>query len=714
MPRTIIVDFETYYDKDYSLRKAGMSYPQFIRDKRFHVFGMSVDEDGEQYWVPADAIPDWLVSNRDNILVAHNGFFDFAVMAWHYDFIPGYMVDTLLMANHVLGSARDRGGSRNDLGSLAERLGLNPKGRVEFMAGVRHPTEEQMRALIAYAMNDAALARQVLNRLLPQFTNPDFEFWLMDHTIRIYLTKPLRINPEKLKNVKAVVEKRQAELITAASVVAKKWGPPLAEKISISASKLEEKLVDADEDQEKLLKKEIKRLRSVALAIKGDVKKILASDKLFPLLLRDIFAGSKVKMPLKRSAKPRKDGTQPMIPALSKSDPAYIALTEHPVDDIANLVKARLVVRSAATVAARLATMQKYLDLGIGIPVHLVYYGAHTGRFSGGGGFNWQNLTNPDRAQDEIDKLIAGMIRDAVEAGDGKVFVEVDAAQIEARVLGWLAEEQDLLQDFAAKVDLYSKFIGGVLSEEIRKPTDAEKKDPAKKDFVKHLLLMRDVGKKAVLGLGYQMGADKFLARLRADNRELAKMVDSGAISMEMAKNIVETYRDTYQEIVALWDRLNKAFHRARQGILTKVGPVTFKRVGVAAVACILPSGRALYYRNIRQEQRKTKRPGKPRFDGKDEMEWKHGSGQKIYGGLLTENIVQAISRDILVEAVLATEQAGYPVALHVHDSVVGNVAEAKGQEAMDFLVKTLSTPPSWGEGMVLSAEGHFGRSMGK
>jgi hypothetical protein len=81
MPRTIIVDFETYYDKDYSLRKPGMSYPQFIRDKRFHVFGMSVDEDGEQYWVPADAIPDWLASNRDNILVAHNGFFDFAVMA---------------------------------------------------------------------------------------------------------------------------------------------------------------------------------------------------------------------------------------------------------------------------------------------------------------------------------------------------------------------------------------------------------------------------------------------------------------------------------------------------------------------------------------------------------------------------------------------------------------------------------------------------------
>jgi DNA polymerase len=661
MPRTIIVDFETYYDKDYSLRKPGMSYPQFIHDKRFHVFGMSVDSGQEQYWVPAHDIPTWLNTHKDEILVAHNGFFDFAVMAWHYKFIPAYMVDTLLMANHVLGSARDKGGSRNDLGSLAERLGLKPKGRVEFMAGVRYPTEEQMRALIAYATNDAALARQVLNRLLPQFTNQDFEFWLMDHTIRIYLTKPLRINPEKLKNVKSMVEKRQAELIAAAGVP----------------------------------------------------RSLLASDKQFAAHITGLLKTHKVRVPMKRAAKPRKDGTQPMIPALSKGDPAYIALTEHPVAEIANLVKARLVVRSAATVASRLATMQKYIDLGIGIPVHLVYYGAHTGRFSGGGGFNWQNLTNPDRAQDEIDKLIAGMIRDAVEAGDGKVFVEVDAAQIEARVLAWLAGEEDLLQDFAAKVDLYSKFIGGVLGEEVRKPTDAEKKDATKKDFVKHLLLMRDVGKKAVLGLGYQMGADKFLARLRADNRELAKIVDSGVITLDMAKNIVKSYRDSYQEIVSLWTALDRAFHRARQGIIAKVGPVTFKRIGVAAVACILPSGRALYYRNIRQEKRKTQRPGKFGKPG-DEMEWKHGSGQKIYGGLLTENIVQAISRDVLVEAVLAAEQAGYPVALHVHDSVVGNVVEAQGQEAMDFLVKTLSTPPAWGQGMVLSAEGHFGRSMGK
>jgi hypothetical protein len=447
------------------------------------------------------------------------------------------------------------------------------------MAGVRHPTEEQMRALIAYAMNDAALARQVLNRLLPQFTNPDFEFWLMDHTIRIYLTKPPADQPGE-------AEERQGHGREAAGRANRRSRRP---------------------------------------------RNVLASDKQFARPYHRATEEAQRPRAHEACRQARKDGTQPMIPALSKGDPAYIALTEHPVPEIANLVKARLVVRSAATVAARLATMQKYIDLGIGIPVHLVYYGAHTGRFSGGGGFNWQNLTNPDRAQDEIDKLIAGMIRDAVEAGEGKVFVEVDAAQIEARVLGWLAEEEDLLQDFANKVDLYSKFIGGVLGEEIRKPTDAEKKDASKKEFVKHLLLMRDVGKKAVLGLGYQMGADKFLARLRADNRELAKMVDSGAISMEMAKDIVKTYRDTYQEIVALWDRLNKAFHRARQGITTKVGPVTFKRVGVAAVACILPSGRALYYRNIRQEQRKTKRPGKGRFDGKDEMEWKHGAQAKRF-----------------------------------------------------------------------------------
>jgi DNA polymerase len=423
---------------------------------------------------------------------------------------------------------------------------------------------------------------------------------------------------------------------------------------------------------------------------------------------------------MKRAA-PRKDGSTPMIPAISKGDAKFIELSESDNPAVRNLAQARLAVRSSSTTIARLTTMQKYIDWGIGIPVHLVYYGGHTGRFSGGGGFNWQNLTSPDRAQNEIDKLIAKLVREAVEAPLGKVFVPVDAAQIEVRVLAWLAGQDDLTADFAAGADIYSKFISEVLGEDIHKPTDEDKKDPAK---AQHLVLMRGAGKIAVLGLGFQMGADKFFWQLENKDKQLAKLIKAGKITLDFAAQLVKAYRDKYTKIAAFWGKIERAFHRARQGITTKLGPLTLKRVGVAAVAVILPSGRALYYRNIRQEERKNKRPKKYRsfadikhaqLDGYKELEWKHGAGQKIYGGMLTENVVQAIARDILVEqGIFAAEQAGYPVALHVHDEVVPLVEESDGQRVHDFLVKSLSTPPTWGEGMALSAEGKISKTLAK
>lgn len=665
MPQTIVIDFETYYDKDYHLRQKGMTYLQFILDKRFHVFGMAVNYDsGVSEWISGDDVQAWLAAHSEDILVAHQGFFDFAVLFWHYKFRPAYMVDTLLMANHVLGSARDKGGTRNDVASLATRLGLKAKGRIEFMKGVRHPDEQQMQALISYAINDAEIERQILNRLLPQFSNPDFEFWLMDHTIRIYLERPLQIDPEKLKNVREIVQKRQAEL----------------------------------------------------LALSGTTRDVLASDKKFPPYLTEVLKKHKIKLPMKKAAKPRKDGTQPMIPALSKGDAKFIELSESDIPEVRNLIQARLAVRSAATVIARLATMQKYIDWGVGIPVHLVYYGGHTGRFSGGGGFNFQNLTSPDRAQDDIDKLIAQLVRQAIQAPAGKVFVPVDAAQIEARVLAWLAGEEELVEAFRSGTDIYSKFISDVLGEDIHKPTEEDKKDAAK---AQHLILMRGAGKIAVLGLGFQMGADKFFKQMESKDKNLAKMIKAGKITLEFAADVVKGYRDTYQNIAAFWGKIDKAFHRARQGIETKLGPLTFKRIGMNAVSITLPSGRALYYRNIRQEAYKGKRKftnvkGKWQ-DAKDQMEWKHGAGQKIYGGLLTENVVQAIARDILVEqGIFAAEQAGYPVNIHIHDEVVPVADEKDGEKALAFLIKSLSTAPSWGEGMALSAEGKVSRSLGK
>jgi DNA polymerase len=659
-PRTFIVDFETFFDSKggYTLRK--MSGPEYILDPRFKVHGLAVDDGEKQHWFTPDRIPAVLKRMESDILVAHRGYFDFGILAWRYKFRPAYMVDTLALANHVLGAAIETH-EQNDLASLANRLGLEAKGReLEIVDGIADPDEAQLAALAAYAKRDVRIERQVLDTLLPQVTNQDFELWLIDHTFRIYTERMLPINVEKITATIAKIEQRREELLKA-----------------------------------------------------GDAsREVLASNKQFALELESRLKEAKLKLPMKRS--PR---TGKMAPALAKLDTAFIKLAEHENARIADLVKARLVVRSAANAIARLKTMQMYHTLGIGLPVHLNYYGAHTGRFSGGGGFNFQNFANPERATDPVEREIAQMIRDAIEAGEGHVFVADDAAQIEARVLAWLAGEDSILEEFATGADLYAIFISEVLGERIVKPTkEMEKADPA---VYKHNWLMRFVGKESVLGLGYQMGVDKFVQQLKAKSRDVAKMFEAGKLTPEFVGEVVKAYRDKYTHITALWGRLEKAFHGARVGGIRKVGPVTFKKIGNRAVGVVLPSGRMLTYRGVHSE----KYSGRPSFTGVGgtmvraktlRLEWKHGAGQKVYGGLLAENIVQAISRDILAEAIFKAEQAGYPVALHIHDEIICRVPQDKGQECLTFLSTALSTPPPWGEGMVLGAEGRVVKGLGK
>lgn len=658
-PRTIILDFETFFDSKagYTLQK--MSVPEYIHDKRFKVWGLAVDDGkGQKFILPKD-IPAFLKTVQNDIIVMHNAFFDAGILYWHYQFRPAWMIDTLLLANHVLGSARDGGGGGNGLAALAERLGLEAKGKeIKALDGVQELEDLEVAALARYAKQDAKLERQVLDILLPQVSNAEFELWLLDHTLRIYTEKMLGIDLGKLKLTQQKVAARRKELVAASGVD----------------------------------------------------PKVLNSNQQFAAELTTRLKANKIKVPMKRAAA-RKDGSTPMIPALAKADSAFIALADSSVESVSSLVKARLVERSAVTIAARLATMERYAKLGLGIPVHLVYYGAHTGRFAGGGGFNFQNLTSPNRATDPVEREIASMVRECIVPHPTRtdmVFVPVDAAQIEVRVLAWLAGEQSILDAFATGADIYSDFIAGVLDEDIHKPTAEDRKNEL---LAARLTLMRQIGKEAILGLGFSMGADKFYNRMKnggaVHSRELARFVESGGITEDSAQEIVDYYRKKYPEVVEFWKQLNDGFSGAIRGATRRVGKLLLKKIGPGAVTITLPSGRNLFYRNLRQEAEKGP-------NGQYRKVWKHGNGQRIYGGLLAENVTQAVARDILVEGIHAAEEAGYPVVLHIHDEVVPRVPEVQGQAALDFLIKKLSTPPTWGAGLVLSAEGGIGRTMSK
>jgi hypothetical protein len=178
--------------------------------------------------------------------------------------------------------------------------------------------------------------------------------------------------------------------------------------------------------------------------------------------------------------------------ALSVKDPEFAALRDHPDERVRRLVQARLTAMSSIAVT-RPPRMMALAALGP-LAVELNYYGAATGRFSGGGGVNLQNLPR-DSA-----------LRRAICAPEGHRLVGCDSAQIEARVLAWFAREERLLEAFRAGRDVYCEFASVFFGRPIGKADARE----------------RQVGKTAILGLGYGMGAKKFAANLRASGVDLA------------------------------------------------------------------------------------------------------------------------------------------------------------------------------------------------
>jgi DNA polymerase len=114
-----------------------------------------------------------------------------------------------------------------------------------------------------------------------------------------------------------------------------------------------------------------------------------------------------------------------------------------------------------------------------------------------------------------------------------------------------------------------------------------------------------------------------------------------------------------------------------------------------------LPSGRIIHYPRVRVGAYEKTNYGQTR----QQWVYGHGKGKKLYGGLLVENIVQAISRDILAEGVYAMEQAGYPVVYHVHDSIVNCVPKRQAKKCQALAIQVLSEAPEWGRGMRLGAE---------
>lgn len=419
------------------------------------------------------------------------------------------------------------------------------------------------------------------------------------------------------------------------------------------------------------------------------ILKIIRSNKLFPEILESILPeGEHV---------PMKQGTKKMIPALSKIDIGFQELLVHPDQKVRDLCVARQMAKSWPLHTKRIDNMANQADCCNGLlPVALHYYGAHTGRFSGGEKINLQNLGGQGRGGSGTHLLIQQM-RNLLTTPDGNILGIVDSAQIEARILAWLAGQDDLVKEFADGEDVYSIFATKLFNSCVYKPKDDEFAS------IKRLLkIRRGFGKDAILGCGYGMGANTFYQRCIA-NGDLRPLFDNGDYDWDFIADLIRTYRITYKRIPEFWSSVEKAFKwvikypHGKTYYHNRSDPehghpwLTFFNDN-GTVHLRLPSGRELLYRHCALKQ--TTKGSQIRWH------WGH-----LWGGSITENIVQAVARDLLAWWILEMEKQGLSIVLHSHDEIIC-ILRNNDVHGLDDMLKIMCTGPNWAEGLPLDAEG--------
>ena len=405
---------------------------------------------------------------------------------------------------------------------------------------------------------------------------------------------------------------------------------------------------------------EIKLKKVQLLSVAQVDKESLASNPKFAELLKSVG----VEPPMKISPTTGKETF-----ALAKNDEEFKALSEHPDVRVQALVAARLGTKSTLeeTRTERFIGISKR---GL-MPVPLKYYAAHTGRWGGSDSVNLQNL--PSRGDN------AGKLKKAIEAPEGYVIIDADSAQIEARVLAWLAEQNDLVEAFKNGEDVYKIMASAIYGKGTSEITKEE----------------RFVGKTTILGAGYGMGAPKFKAQLKTFGTE---------VTDEEARHIIQVYRQTYPNIVRLWRDAQSALEALTKDSTTSLGRGNVLALVPEERSIRLPSGLLLRYDGLI-----TVRDEKGiQYQYKTRYGW-----NKIYGGKVIENVCQAIARCIIGEQMIRIAKR-YSVVLTVHDAVACIAKEEEAKEAQAYVEECMRWIPAWAEGLPVNCESGFGKNYGE
>lgn len=604
-----VIDLETTFSSDHTLTKH--SIEEYVRHPKFEIIGGAViptanPKHGE-FLIGSELRRFCEAESRTASFIAHHAQFDGFALNHVWGIKPAFWFDTLSMSRAVFPRWE-----KHSLENIIAYLHLGHPKTVPYNK-FRGRTAAEVQgdaALLAElgqgCLHDARMTFALYRRLLEHM--PDSELRLIDLNIRLY-TEPM-----------------------------------LEGDVELFREALEE-------EQDK---------RQFMLDECGQCEQALRSDAKFAVALRGAGIDDE-DLPRKWSEKQKK-----YIYAFAKTDEEFIALKDHDDEDIARLVNARLAVKTSIheTRAARFLGMSERGR----IPVYLRYYGAHTGRFSGGDKANLQNLPRGSK------------LRRALRAPSGFCLVWGDFAQIECRILATLAGATKLLDAFRAKRDVYSEFGTIAFGEPVSRETPR----------------LRHPAKETVLGCGYGMGRDHFHKYLKGKGFR---------IEFALVDKLVTSFREEYNEIYRYWPFWTKAL-----GHMVDHDNVYLRHEHgaweVDKKTILLPNGMRIDYGDLREvepeEVETSISTNTRRFKGfyTPQRAFKIGDVH-IWGGRVTENLVQALARILLTDAWLELDSEGIPIVLSSHDELVACVplrdqkaCEAKMLEAMVKVPLWLPTLP--------------------
>lgn len=646
-PKLIVgLDFETYYDTEYTLKNLATSV--YVRDKRFEAqccaiqtnkqrkpriyYGREIKEALDQF--------DWSTTG----LLAHNAAFDGLILSHHYRHIPQYYFDTMSMAralvDHSIGAGLDQ---------VAKHLGFEGKAgggaALERIKGIRlaDQTDEQRIDLGDYGKQD-------VNAMWDIFRHwdwyPQDELDLIHLSINAFANPVLRVDKERCNK----------ELIRAKKERARLFG-----RVA--------KIIDLKQAETKIQKTKKKREEYELLDLKGKriytIQTALRSKHVYA----DALEAQGAEVPRKIS---KTTGEETY--AFAKDDLNFIALGTHPEKTVRDLQQAKLEANSSINITRAEGLLQRVSGRGWRVPIGLNYCKAHTFRWTGGDKLNPQNF--PARGRNGAE------LRRSLIAPRGYKIVVVDSAQIEARMNAWFWDHHELLQlfrnsDAGLTKDPYCHQADKIYHREITKADDEE----------------RFVGKVAVLGLGYQMGAARFQNTL-----EVGAMGPPVFIALDQAQEAVDVYRETNQPIIDGWGILEEHLSSMLEGYESE-----HKCVGFSGDEVFMPNGLTLHYPKLHGKWL----GWKDRFG---ELEYWSTSGYAphwthLYGGKFNENIIQSLSRIAVGQQMLRIAER-YRVVLMSHDEVAYLAPTKTAEKAYDFGVEQMKWAPEWCSDLPFNAEG--------